>query len=67
MTVGSQVKGCYSSIKGAEAALEILANKTKDQETKAVFENTKKIVGEIKDDLQQQITRLGMEEPQYKS
>lgn len=67
MTVGSQVKGCYSSIKSAEATLGILANKTKSQEAKEAFENTEKVLTEIKNDLEQQVIALGIEEPQYKS
>lgn len=34
MTVGSQVKTCYSSIKAIEASLEILENKTQTKEDK---------------------------------
>ncbi|MEW9676600.1 DUF1657 domain-containing protein [Lentibacillus sp. L22] len=67
MTIGSQVKSCFSSIKSAEATLDLLANKTMDQEAKEVFENTRKIVDEVKVDLQQQVIRLAKEEPQYKS
>lgn len=67
MTVGSQVKGCFSSIKSAEATLEVLANKTKSQEGKEVFESTGNVLNEIKNDLEQQVIRLGLEEPQYKS
>ncbi|MTW87685.1 DUF1657 domain-containing protein [Virgibacillus dakarensis] len=66
MTVGSQVKGCFSSIKSAEATLSLLANKTQDQQTKEVFENTQKILSEVKEDLQQQVIWLGTEESQYK-
>lgn len=67
MTIGSQVKSCFSSIKSAEATLDLLANKTMDQEAKEAFENTRKIVDEVKVDLQQQVIRLAKEEPQYKS
>ncbi|GGB53596.1 hypothetical protein GCM10011409_34030 [Lentibacillus populi] len=66
MTVGSQVKGCFSSIKSAEATLSLLANKTQDQQTKEVFENTQKILSEVKEDLQKQVIWLGTEESQYK-
>lgn len=66
MTVGSQVKGCFSSIKSAEATLELLANKTQHQQAKEAFEETRNIVTEVKDDLQKQVIQLGIEEPQYK-
>lgn len=66
MTVGSQVKGCFSSIKSAEATLQTLANKTREKETKQIFLDVQQIVSEVKDDLQQQIIYLSKEEPQYK-
>lgn len=66
MTVGSQVKSCFSSIKSAEATLNLLANKTTDQEKEQAFKNTQQIIIEIKEDLQKQVIQLAKEEPQYK-
>jgi len=66
MTVGSQVKNCYSSIKGIEASLEILANKTQTKETEQALIQAKNMMKEIKTDLQQQLIFLTQEEPQYK-
>lgn len=66
MTVGSQVKSCFSSIKSAEASLNMLANKTRNLENKKAFEDTEKIITEIKEDLQTQVIQLAKEEPQYK-
>lgn len=66
MTVGSQVKGCYSSIKSIEATLNILTTKAQDQQTKQIFNNTSQIITEIKADLQKQVIQLSKEEPQYK-
>lgn len=66
MTVGSEVKSCYASIKSAEATLNILANKTQDQQTKETFEQVQKLISEIKEDLQKQVMYLSREEPQYK-
>ncbi|WP_067730114.1 DUF1657 domain-containing protein [Oceanobacillus damuensis] len=66
MTVGAQVKGCYSSIKNIEASLGILANKTQDKESKQAFENVEQIIKQIKNDLQKQVIELSKEEPQYK-
>ncbi|WP_430786307.1 DUF1657 domain-containing protein [Virgibacillus flavescens] len=65
MTIGSQVKGCFSSLKSAEASLEILANKTQDYETKKVYEDAQQLLTEVKKDLQKQIVYLTQEEPQY--
>ncbi|MGY0692167.1 DUF1657 domain-containing protein [Virgibacillus sp. FSP13] len=67
MTVGSQVKSCFSSIKSAEATLGLLANKAQDQQAKQTYEEVQTIISEVKDDLQKQVIRLGQEEPQYKS
>lgn len=66
MTVGSQVKSCFSSIKSAEATLLSLAEKTKDERAKKVYQSTEAIINDIKRDLQRQIMFLTQEEPQYK-
>lgn len=66
MTVGSEVKSCFSSIKSAEASLNILANKTQTQEAKEVFAQAQRLISEVKDDLQKQVIYLSREEPQYK-
>lgn len=66
MTVGSQVRSCYSSIKSAEATILLLGNKTQNEETKKIFEETQRIITEIKDDLKDQVMHLSQEEPQYK-
>jgi hypothetical protein len=65
MTVGSQVKGCYSSIKSIEASLGVLLNKTQNEESKRAFEHTEQIIKVIKDDLQKQVVILSKQEPQY--
>lgn len=67
MTVGSQVKGCFSSIKSAEATLSLLANKTQDTEAKKNFEEVEKIIANVKTDLERQVIYLSKEEPQYKN
>lgn len=67
MTVGSQVKSCFSSIKSAEATLNLLAKKTQHEQNKQAFEQTEQLISEIKEDLQKQVIQLGKEEPQYKS
>lgn len=66
MTVGSDVKSCFASIKSAEATLELLANKTQSLGSKQAFEQAQQMVKEIKDDLQKQVIHLTQEEPQYK-
>lgn len=66
MTVGAQVKGCFSSIKSIEATLQLLLEKTNEEEQQKQFEQAKQIVAEVKKDLQQQVIKLTKEEPQYK-
>ncbi|WP_100011132.1 DUF1657 domain-containing protein [Lentibacillus sediminis] len=66
MTVGSQVKSCYSSLKNVEATLDVLANQAQKQESQQAFFTASQAITEIKTDLQQQVIQLTKEEPQYK-
>jgi hypothetical protein len=66
MTVGSQVKSCFSSIKSAEATIQLLASKTQEYEAHEKLKEAEKIMASIKDDMQQQVIQLTKEEPQYK-
>ncbi|SHG24912.1 DUF1657 domain-containing protein [Ornithinibacillus halophilus] len=66
MTVGSQVKSCYASIKGIEATLSTLASQTNEKEAREVFRNAETIIAEIKEDMEKQVIWLSQEEPQYK-
>jgi DNA-binding ferritin-like protein len=65
MTVGSQVKTCYASIKNIEATLAILANQTNEASSRNVYRETEAIITEIKKDLEKQVLMLAREEPQY--
>lgn len=65
MTVGSQVKTLYASIKGIEATLDILAAQTNESNSRDAFRNTQQIIHEIKSDLEKQVLMLAREEPQY--
>ncbi|HLR62305.1 MAG TPA: DUF1657 domain-containing protein [Lentibacillus sp.] len=67
MTVSSQVKGCFSSIKSAEATLETLAAKTNDQEAEQIFKEVQNTLKTVQLDLENQVLYLTKEEPQYKS
>lgn len=66
MTVGSDVKSCYITIKSAEASLESLALSSTSEENKAAFEQGQQMLEEIKHDLNKQVLYLAREEPQYK-
>jgi hypothetical protein len=65
MTVGSQVKTCYASIKNIEATLAILANQTNEASSRNIYRETEAIITEIKKDLEKQVLMLAREEPQY--
>ncbi|MFB4169530.1 DUF1657 domain-containing protein [Virgibacillus sp. JSM 102003] len=67
MTVGSQVKGCYSSVKSVEASLLTLESKTQDREARECFHEVQSIITEIKTDLEKQVIYLSQQEPQYKN
>jgi len=66
MTVGTDVKGCYFSVKSAEAQLAQLAIKTNNLESERTFKEAEKILSEVREDLKKQIQFLAREEPQYK-
>ncbi|KKE78998.1 DUF1657 domain-containing protein [Oceanobacillus caeni] len=65
MTVGSEVKGCYASVKNIEATLQILANKAQDVDSQQAFNEAQQIISEVKESLNQQVIHLTREEPQY--
>lgn len=67
MTVSSQVKGCFSSVKNIEATFETLSKKTSDQEAEEALKEVQNTMRTIKSDLENQVLYLTKEEPQYKS
>lgn len=66
MTVGSNVKGSYFSVKSAEAGLEQLAIKTNNEEAKKVFYDAQYLLSQVREDLKKQVQFLAREEAQYK-
>lgn len=67
MTVGSQVKSCYASIKSIEGALESLHETTQNTELQTAIEQANILLDEVKNDMNNQVINLTKEEPQYKS
>lgn len=67
MTVGTQVKSCYFTIKQIEAGLESLAAKTADKESAESFLQAQEHIQSVKNDLRKQIIFIENEEPQYNS
>lgn len=66
MTVGSQVKQCFATIKHIEATLNELQLKTGDDEAKYAYETAAELINETKQTLIEQITFIQHEEQQYK-
>lgn len=66
MTVVSDVKQCLASLKGVEASLSNLAERTQDNDSKRILHDTMMVVGEIVADLKKRVGELENEEYQYK-
>ena len=66
MTVVSDVKQCLASLKGVEASLSNLAERTQDNESKQTIHETMMVVSEIVTDLKKRVGELENEEYQYK-
>ncbi|MFB5089336.1 DUF1657 domain-containing protein [Psychrobacillus sp. PGGUH221] len=66
MTVVSDVKQCLASLKGVEASLSNLAERTQDIESKQTIHETMMVVSEIVTDLNKRVGELENEEYQYK-
>ncbi|ALC85467.1 hypothetical protein AM499_06310 [Bacillus sp. FJAT-22090] len=66
MTVVSDVKKCLASLKGVEASLSNLAERTQDYESKQTIHQTMMTVSEVVEDLKKRVGELESEEFQYK-
>ncbi|KQL35993.1 MULTISPECIES: DUF1657 domain-containing protein [Bacillaceae] len=66
MTVVSDVKKCLASLKGVEASLSHLAERTQDYESKQTIHQTMMTVSEVVEDLKKRVGELESEEFQYK-
>lgn len=65
MTVGSQVKNCYYSIKHAQAALEELALHPMAKEKQYQYQEAIRLLDEVREGMHEQVLFLAREEPQY--
>lgn len=66
MTVASDVKSCVASLKSAQASLEQFALATENEAAKAMFEFASETTQQVIDQMNQRVTELENEEPQYK-
>lgn len=66
MTVASQVKQTLASLKSAQANLETFALNTQNQQAKQMYTQAAQATQSIINTLQQRVTQMENEEPQYK-
>ncbi|WP_064847106.1 DUF1657 domain-containing protein [Bacillus anthracis] len=66
MTVIASVKTCLASVRGAQASLSSLSLNSTDDEAKRVFHKCMLEMDSIIVDLQNRVSVLEREEPQYK-
>jgi hypothetical protein len=66
MTVATQVKQTLASLKSAQANLETFALNTQNQQAKQLFSQAAEQTKSIVNNLEQRVTELENEEPQYK-
>ena len=66
MTVIASVKTCLASVRGAQASLSSLSLNSQDEESKRVFHECMLEMKSIIADLQNRVSVLEREEPQYK-
>ncbi len=66
MTVSAQVKQTLASLKSAQANLESFALTTQNKQAKDMYAQAAMATQSICNTLQQRVTELEQEEPQYK-
>jgi hypothetical protein len=66
VTIGTQVKTCLASLKGAQASLETFALGTQNQEAKMMFENAAQSAQQIVEEVSARVQQIENEEPQFK-
>lgn len=66
MTVGTQLKQTLAALKSAQASLETFAMQTRNQNAKQLYGNAAQQTQAIINSLEQRVTDIENEEPQYK-
>lgn len=66
MTVASDVKKTLASLKGAQANLETFALSTQNKQAKQMYTQAAQTTQQICNTLEQRVTQMENEEPQYK-
>ncbi|MBP7330922.1 MAG: hypothetical protein BWY65_00996 [Firmicutes bacterium ADurb.Bin373] len=66
MTVSTQLKQTVASLKSAQGNLEAFALQTQNEQAKQLFTNSAQQTKAIVDSLEQRVSQIEGEEPQYK-
>lgn len=66
MTVASQVKQTLAGMKGVQGTLRVYSAQTRDEESRKAFNEALTVTKEVIIDLEDRISELEFEEPQYK-
>lgn len=66
MTVASQVKQVLATLKSSQGTIRLYAAQAKEEEIRAVYDETIETTTEIINDLEKRLSILEYQEPQYK-
>ena len=66
MTVASQIKQVLATLKGSQGTLRQYAAQAQQEETRAVYDEAVETTAEIIHDLEQRLSAIEYQEPQYK-
>ncbi|HYK73010.1 MAG TPA: DUF1657 domain-containing protein [Pseudoneobacillus sp.] len=67
MTIAANVNQCVATIKGIEAQLSILALNSEEESAQRAFHEVMGEMEKIRNELQNRVTQIELEEPQYKN
>jgi DNA-binding ferritin-like protein len=66
LTTASKLKQTLAGLKSAQATLKEYAEKARHDEAKATFQGAHEVVGGIVQGLEERVSRIEFEEPQFK-
>lgn len=66
MTIGTQLKSSVAALKGTQGTLRQYSVQSQSDEARAAFSETLETVGEIVTELENRLSTLEIQEPQYK-
>lgn len=66
MTTASKLKQTLAGLKSSQATLKDYAEKARHDEAKAAFQEAHEVVGSIVQGMEERVSRIEFEEPQFK-